>query len=237
MINSKHLPEHIAIIMDGNGRWAKKRFMPRIMGHKKGAKVFRQISKHCSNIGVKYFTAYAFSTENWNRPADEVNGLMNILREYLKDFFISREDYIGFRTKFIGDISFFQSDIVELMKEIEEESSQYNNINVNIAVNYGGRQEILGATKKIATDVEKGIITSADITLDTISDNLYTAGQPDPELIIRTSGEERISNFLLWQSAYAEYVFTDVLWPDFTSKDLDNAIEEFSKRKRRYGGV
>jgi undecaprenyl diphosphate synthase len=223
--------------MDGNGRWAKKRFMPRIVGHKKGARVFRQISKHCSSIGVKYFTAYAFSTENWNRPADEVSGLMNILRDYLRDFFISRQDYVGFKTKFIGDISLFDPDIIQLMKEIEEDSSQYDDINVNIAVNYGGRQEICSAVKKIAEDIEKGVISSNDINSDIISNNLYTANQPDPELIIRTSGEQRISNFLLWQSAYAEYVFTNILWPDFTPKDLDNAIDEFRKRQRRYGGI
>ncbi len=231
------LPEHVAIIMDGNGRWAKRRFLPRIMGHKKGAEVFKKISKHCSKLGIKYFTAYAFSTENWNRSKNEVNGLMNILRDYLKDFFISRSDYVGFKTKFIGDRSVLASDIVNLMDRIEEESSQYNKINVNIAVNYGSRQEILNAIQKISLDVKDGNLDPYSIDVNLVSNYLYTKGQPDPDLIIRTSGEERISNFLLWQAAYSEFVFTDVLWPDFTPNCFDKAIIEFGKRQRRYGGV
>lgn len=231
------LPKHVAIIMDGNGRWAKKRLMPRIMGHKKGAKVFRTISKHCSNLGIKYFTAYAFSTENWKRSQDEISGLMDILRDYLKDFFVSRDDYDGFRTKFIGDRSVLAPDIIDLMNEIEKESAQYDNINVNIAINYGSRQEILRAVKNIAQDSVENKIKTKDINIDLISDYLYTANQPDPDLIIRTSGEERISNFLLWQAAYSEFVFTDVLWPDFTPECFDKAVEEFSSRQRRYGGA
>ena len=235
--NQVLIPKHVAIIMDGNGRWAKKRFMPRIAGHKKGAQVFRTISKHCSTLGIKYFTAYAFSTENWNRSKEEIDGLMNILRNYLKDFFVSRDDYIGFRTKFIGDKSILSQDIVELMNEIEEESKNYDKINVNIAVNYGSRQEIVMAVKSIGQQIKDNKININDVDIDLVSNYLYTKGQPDPDLIIRTSGEQRISNFLLWQSAYAEYVFTQVLWPDFTPKCFDEAIEIFQKRQRRYGGA
>lgn len=231
------LPKHVAIIMDGNGRWAKKRFLPRIMGHKKGAQVFRTISKHCSNLGIKYFTAFAFSTENWSRSKEEIDGLMNILRDYLKDFFVSRDDYVGFRTKFIGDKSVLAKDIVDLMNKIEKESENYDKVNVNIAVNYGSRQEILNAVKKISQDSLDGNLNIKDIDLNTISDYLFTKNQPDPDLIIRTSGEKRISNFLLWQAAYSEFVFTDVLWPDFTTDCFDKAIDEFKKRQRRYGGV
>lgn len=231
--NLLELPKHVAIIMDGNGRWAKKRFLPRIMGHKKGAKVFKTISKHCSQLGIKYFTVFAFSTENWSRSKAEIEGLMDILRDYLKDFFISRNDYVGFKTKFIGDKSVLAQDIVDLMNKIEKESENYDKVNVNIAVNYGSRQEILRAVKNILKDG----LEIKDIDIDTISNYLYTTNQPDPDLIIRTSGEKRISNFLLWQSAYSEFVFTDVLWPDFTTDCFDAAIEEFKKRQRRYGGA
>ncbi len=231
------LPKHVAVIMDGNGRWAKKRFLPRIMGHKKGAQVFRTISKHCSNLGIKYFTVYAFSTENWKRSQDEINGLMNILRDYLKDFFVSRDDYIGFKTKFIGDRSVLDKDIIDLMNEIEKESAQYDKINVNIAINYGSRQEIFNALKNIVQDSIDGKLKNDELKMDLISSYLYTRNQPDPDLIIRTSGEKRISNFLLWQSAYSEFVFTDVLWPDFTPECFDDALAEFGERQRRYGGT
>ena len=231
------IPKHICVIMDGNGRWAKKRFMPRIMGHKKGAEVFKKISKHCAESGVKYFTAYAFSTENWNRSKDEVDGIKNILRDYLKDFFVHPEDYTGYKIKFIGDKSAFEDDIVDMMNQIEKDSYSCKKLNVNIAVNYGSRQEILRAVKQILKEKEEGKIKIEDIDIYTISDHLYTKNQPDPDLVIRTSGEFRISNFLLWQSAYTEYIFTDVLWPDFTTDHFDKAIIEFGKRQRRYGGV
>lgn len=231
------LPRHVAVIMDGNGRWAKRKLLPRLMGHKKGAKVFKTISSHCKSLGIKYFTVYAFSTENWRRSQEEISGLMDILREYLKDFFVYKEDYIGYRTKFIGDKSIIEPDIVDLMEKIEKESEQYDDININIAINYGARQEILSAVKQILSDINLGIVDETQISLDDISNRLYTANQPDPDLLIRTGCEKRLSNFLLWQSAYTELFFTDVLWPDFSPDCFDMAIAEFKNRQRRFGGV
>ncbi len=230
------LPEHLGIIMDGNGRWAKKRGLPRTAGHKAGATTFRKISRYCSNIGIKYLTLYAFSTENWNRPQEEVNTLMRYFREYLqealRDF---RDDTIILR--FIGDITAFPEDIQELMKENQELSSVRDGMVLNLAMNYGGRAEMVYAMKQIGERISKGELTPTEIDEKLISEYLYTANQPDPDLIIRPSGEHRTSNFLLWQSAYAEYYIDDVLWPDYTEKDLNRALLEYSKRNRRFGGV
>ena len=225
------LPEHIAIIMDGNGRWAKKRSLPRTAGHIAGAKTFKNIARYCNKIGLKYLTVYAFSTENWKRPKDEVEGIMNLLRDYLKDAENFKDENI--KVKFIGDLEPLADDIKELIKKDEDGSKDATGLNLNIAINYGGRDEITKAVKRI---VASGI-SPEDITEQTVSDHLYTKGMPDPDFIIRPSGEYRTSNYLLWQSAYSEYWFSDILWPDFTPKHLEKAIEDYNRRNRRFGGV
>lgn len=225
------MPEHIAIIMDGNGRWAKKRSLPRSAGHVAGAKTFKNIARYCNKIGLKYLTVYAFSTENWKRPAEEVNGIMNLLRDYLKDAENFKDENI--KVKFIGNLDPLDDDIKELIRKDEDGSKDATGLSLNIAVNYGGRDEITRAVK----DIINSGIAAEDITEQTVSEHLYTAGMPDPDFIIRPSGEYRLSNYLIWQSAYAEYWFGDVLWPDFTPKHLDRAIEDFNKRNRRFGGV
>ena len=225
------LPEHIAIIMDGNGRWAKKRSLPRTAGHIAGAKTFKNIARYCNKIGLKYLTVYAFSTENWKRPQAEVDGIMNLLRDYLKDAENFKHENI--KVKFIGDLEPLADDIKELIKKDEDGSKDATGLKLNIAINYGGRDEITKAVKKIAAEG----INPDDITEATISEHLYTAGMPDPDFIIRPSGEYRLSNYLIWQSAYAEYWFSDVLWPDFTPKHLEKAIDEYNHRNRRFGGV
>ena len=225
------LPRHIAIIMDGNGRWAKKRSMPRSTGHVAGAKTFKNIARYCNKIGLEYLTVYAFSTENWKRPKDEVDGIMNLLRDYLKDAENFKSDNI--KVKFIGNLEPLADDIKELIKKDEEGSKDATGLKLNIAINYGGRDEIVNAVKKIITSE----IPADQITEDTVSENLYTADMPDPDFIIRPSGEYRLSNYLIWQSAYAEYWFSDVLWPDFKPKHLEKAIEDFNNRNRRFGGV
>ncbi len=230
------LPQHIGIIMDGNGRWAKKRGLPRSAGHTAGAQNFRTITRYCSDIGIKYLTVYAFSTENWKRPSDEVGALMTLFKQYLNEALTDfKDDSIVVR--FIGDISAFSKDLQELIIRTQEESKHRDGMVLNIAMNYGSRDELLMATKKIAEKVKSGEMSVEDITEDTISQNLYTANQPDPDLIIRPSGEYRISNFLLWQSAYTEFVIMDKLWPDFSKDDLDMALEIFAKRNRRFGGI
>ena len=230
-ISNRVLPQHIAIIMDGNGRWAKNRSLPRTAGHVAGAKNFKDIARYCNKIGLKYLTVYAFSTENWKRPKDEVAGIMNLLRDYLRDAENFKDENI--KVKFIGNLDPLDEDIKELIKKNEKGSQNATGLNLNIAVNYGGRDEITFAVKKI---VEAGIL-SEQITEDTISQNLYTAGMPDPDFIIRPSGEYRLSNYLIWQSAYAEYWFSDILWPDFKPKHLEMAIDEYNRRNRRFGGV
>ena len=222
------LPEHIAIIMDGNGRWAKKRSLPRTAGHAAGSKNFKDIARYCNKIGLKYLTVYAFSTENWKRPKEEVDNIMKIFKEYLEDAKNFKDENI--QVQFIGDRSVLDPEIRRLMKEAEDESIDATGLHLNIAINYGGRDEIVHAVK----DIVASGVSSDDITEQTISDRLYTAGQPDPDFIIRPSGEYRLSNYLIWQSAYAEYWFSDILWPDFKPKDLDRAIEDFNKRKTRY---
>lgn len=225
------LPTHIAIIMDGNGRWAKKRSLPRTAGHAAGSKNFKDIARYCNKIGLKYLTVYAFSTENWKRPKEEVDNIMKIFKDYLEDAKNFKDENIMVR--FIGDRSVLDPDIIRLMKEAEDASADATGLKLNIAINYGGRDEIVHAVK----DIVKSGISADDITEQTISEHLYTAGQPDPDFIIRPSGEYRLSNYLIWQSAYAEYWFSDILWPDFKSKDLDRAIDDFNKRNRRFGGV
>ena len=230
------LPEHIGIIMDGNGRWAKKRKLPRSAGHNAGGKVFRTITRYCSDIGIKYLTVYAFSTENWKRPKDEVDALMKLFKDYLEEALTDfKEDSIIVR--FIGDKTPFSDDLKALMVENEEGSKDRDGMVLNIAMNYGSRDEIVRAVKNISGCVKNGEYDIDSINEDLISDNLYTAGQPDPDLIIRPSGEYRISNFLLWQSAYTEFVIMNKLWPDFKKEDLDEAINIYNNRNRRFGGV
>ena len=233
------LPRHIGIIMDGNGRWAKQRGIARSEGHKKGAEVFRAICEYARDLGVEYLTFYAFSTENWKRPADEVSAIMNLFRDYLFEAQEREEEnkQKGMRICYIGDRRALPDDIVTLIDELEKNSADKNVITINLAVNYGGRDEILHAVKAIAQKVEAGELKADDISLKDIDGNLFTAGQPDPDLIIRPSGEYRLSNFLIWQAAYSELWFSDILWPDFTPDDLDKAILDYAKRNRRFGGV
>ncbi len=230
------LPSHIGIIMDGNGRWAKKRGLPRKAGHSAGAKTFRKITRYCSDIGIKYLTVYAFSTENWKRPDDEVKSLMKLFKSYLEEALEDFKDD-SIVVKFIGDKSKFDDDLRSLMIENEESSKDRNGMVLNIAMNYGSRDEIIRAVKNICTDVMDSKLLKDDIDEKIFSDYLYTSGQPDPDLIIRPSGEYRISNFLLWQSAYTEFVIMNKLWPDFEKSDLDEALKIYSSRNRRYGGV
>ena len=239
MLENISLPEHIGVIMDGNGRWAKQRGLERSAGHKAGADVFRRICDYAAEIGIKYITFYAFSTENWKRPAGEVSAIMDLFRDYLFEAQEREEENIakGMRIRYIGDRTALPEDIVRLIEQLENQSADKTTITVNLAVNYGGRDEILNAVKRLAKKVEAGELKAENITLNDIDGNLYTAGQPDPDLIIRPSGEYRLSNFLIWQAAYSEFWFSDILWPDFTSDDLDKAIIEYSKRNRRFGGV
>ena len=225
------LPTHIAIIMDGNGRWAKKRSLPRTAGHAAGSKNFKDIARYCNKIGLKYLTVYAFSTENWKRPKEEVDNIMKIFKEYLEDAKNFKDENI--KVRFIGDRSVLDADIIRLMQESEDASRDATGLNLNIAINYGGRDEIVHAVKNI---VDSGIAPN-EITEQTITDHLYTAGQPDPDFIIRPSGEYRLSNYLIWQSAYSEYWFSDFLWPDFKPKDLEIAIDDYNHRNRRFGGI
>lgn len=234
--NAVKLPQHLGIIMDGNGRWAKKRGLPRSAGHTAGANNFRTITRYCSSIGIKYLTVYAFSTENWKRPLEEVSALMKLFKQYLEE---ALRDFMdeNIRVRFIGDVSVFSEDLRNLIARVEKESSVKTGMVLNIAMNYGGRAEITHAVRELAAQVQAGKIDPEKIGEEEISSRLYTAGQPDPDLIIRPSGECRISNFLLWQSAYAEYIIMDILWPDFKTADLDWALREYSNRNRRFGGV
>jgi undecaprenyl diphosphate synthase len=222
--------------MDGNGRWAKRRGLPRSAGHSAGAANFKTMVRYCSSIGIKYATFYAFSTENWKRPSDEVNALMSLFKQYLED---ALRDFLheNIKVKFLGDTSVFSDELQELFARTEATSADKTGMVLNIAMNYGGRSEIVHSVKQIAAEAAKGTLDPESITEKTIEDRLYTAGQPDPDLIIRPSGEYRTSNFLLWQSAYAEYIILDILWPDFKPKDLDRALDEYSNRNRRFGGL
>ena len=228
-------PKHIAIIMDGNGRWAKQRGLPRTAGHAAGAEAFRRIANYCRTLGVEYLTVYAFSTENWKRSAEEVAGIMKLLRRYLEEALRDMEKN-RVRFRFFGDLSRLSPELQTLCHDAENRSEDYD-VQVNFCLNYGGRDEIVRAARAFAADAAAGKINPEALTEESFSDYLYSAGVPDPELIIRPSGEQRISNFLLWQSAYSEYVFMNVLWPDFTPVHLDEAIAEYHRRNRRFGGT
>ena len=229
------MPRHIAIIMDGNGRWAKKRGMPRTYGHVQGALNFRKLLRYAREIGVEYISFYAFSTENWKRPDDEVHALMDLMRKYLKEAYDYFDDRV--RVILLGDREDFEADLRQQFTDIEKDTGAFEKMTAGIAANYGPRHEITGAVKEIAKLVQDGKIQPDDITEEMISDHLYTREMPDVDLMIRPGGEQRISNFLLWQCAYAEFYFCDTLWPDFDSKELDKAIVEFARRTRRFGGL
>ncbi len=229
------LPRHIAIILDGNGRWAKKRGLPRTAGHAAGAETFRRIATYCKNIGVDYLTVYAFSTENWKRPPEEVGTIMKLLDRYLREAIATMErDKI--RMRVLGDVSALSPELQAEIARTNEISQRYQGFQANICLNYGGRDEIIHAARRYAEDYAAGRV-NGELTEEGFGSYLYSAGIPDPDLMIRPGGEVRISNFLLWQCAYSEFYFTDVLWPDFTSAELDKAIAEFRRRDRRYGGV
>lgn len=237
MFRKKHelpdkLPVHIGIIMDGNGRWAKNRGLSRSVGHSAGANTFKSITRYCNKIGIKYLTVYAFSTENWKRPKDEVDAIMKLLKDYLIDSVNFKDENV--KVKFIGDMSRLDSELVELIKKSECDSADATGLCLNVALNYGGRDEIVHAVRSMASS---GEIDLTNLSEEQLSEHLYTAGMPDVDLIIRPSGEYRLSNFLIWQSAYAEYWFTDKLWPDFSEKDIDNAVIAYASRDRRYGGT
>lgn len=236
MPDFSNLPAHVGVIMDGNGRWAKRRGLPRKMGHKVGAETFRTIVRYANRIGLRYMTMYVFSTENWSRPKDEVNAIMDLLRKYLEDVDNYRSENI--RIRFLGDLTVFDAKMQAKMAEIEKTSQDNTGLTLNLAVNYGGRSELTSAARQLALDAATGKIRPEEITEQMLADRLYTKGEPDVDLIIRPSGEYRLSNFLIWQSAYAEYVFMDeILWPDFKPADLDRALEEYQCRNRRFGGV
>jgi len=230
------LPTHIGIIMDGNGRWAKKRGLPRSIGHKEGASNFKRITMYASKIGLQYLTMYAFSTENWRRPETEVGALMRLFKQYLEE---ALRDFLdeNIKVNFLGDVTKFPIDLQGLIQEVTEVSKNRTGMVLNLAMNYGGRAEILRAVNMLTEKMRCGERTDYHITEQDITDHLYTAAQPDPDLIIRPSGEQRISNFLLWQSAYSEFAYFDILWPDFKEKDLDEAIELFAARQRRFGAI
>ena len=231
-----NVPQHVAIILDGNGRWAKKRMMPRNYGHAQGSKTVEQICEDAWNLGIKYLTVYAFSTENWKRPEKEVNALMKLLRSYLKDC-IKRTTKNNMRVRVIGDKTGLSDDIRQAIEELEQVSSVNTGLNFTIAINYGSRDEMRRAMVRMAGDVELGKVASADITEELFNSYLDTWDIPDPDLLIRTSGEQRLSNFLLWQLAYTEFLFMDVLWPDFNRNELVRAIRQYNGRERRFGGI
>ncbi len=230
------IPQHIAIIMDGNGRWAKKRGMPRTMGHTVGAETFRTIATCCRDLGVRYLTVYAFSTENWKRPRQEVDAIMTLLDQYLREAIRDAEKN-GTRLVIFGDQAPLSAELRELCRESGQVSEVYDKTQINICLNYGGRDELLRAMRACAAECIASGRDPETLTEEDISAHLYSAGVPDPDLVIRPSGEIRISNFLLWQSAYAEYYFTDVLWPDFDNHELYRAIGSYQNRSRRFGGV
>lgn len=230
------IPNHVAIILDGNGRWAKKRHLPRNYGHTKGSKVVEKICEEAYNIGISYLTIYAFSTENWKRPDDEVEALMKLLKSYLKSCIHTCKKN-NMRVKVLGDISRLSDDIKKSIAELENVSAENTGLNFQVALNYGSRDEILRGIKNLIKDYDNKEITLDEINNELFSNYLDTKGIPDPDLLIRTSGEQRLSNYLLWQLAYSELYFTDVLWPDFTKEDLLKAIESYNNRDRRYGGV
>ena len=242
------LPRHIAIIMDGNGRWAAKRALPRSAGHAAGAETFRRVATRCKDIGIEYLTVYAFSTENWKRPDDEIGAIMGLLEKYLKEA-LEKMERDRVRMRFLGDVSVLSPGLRALIEQAEELSRRFEGVLVSVCVNYGGRDEILRAAENYAQSrVERGLIPRDGVTRDegaesgrlteeAFSAYMYTEGMPDPDLVIRPSGEMRLSNFLLWQLAYSELYFTDVLWPDFDERELDRAIRSYQSRQRRFGSI
>ena len=231
-----NVPQHIAIIMDGNGRWAKKRGLPRTAGHAAGGEAFRRIANYCRTLGVKYLTVYAFSTENWKRSETEVSGIMRLLANYLKEALRDMEkNHVRFC--FFGDLSRLSPKLQKLCLDAQSRSTEYHEVQVNFCLNYGGRDEIIRAIGKYALDVAQGKQDVSELNETLFSEYLDSAGVPDPELVIRPSGEMRLSNFLPWQTVYSEFVFMDVLWPDFGPEELDAAIEEYRRRNRRFGGA
>lgn len=231
---AKLLPRHIAIILDGNGRWAKRRGLPRTAGHAAGAETFRRIATYCKDIGIDYLTVYAFSTENWKRPREEVDAIMGLLGKYLREAVDTMErDHI--RLKILGDPEILPKNLRDLIDETADISTHYEGFQANVCLNYGGRDEIIRAALRFAEDYKAG--KAATLTEESFSNYMFSAGIPDPDLIIRPGGEMRLSNFLMWESAYSELIFTDVLWPDFTSGDIDAAIAEYQRRDRRFGGI
>ena len=232
--NEENLPKHIAIIMDGNRRWARAKGMPVALGHKEGAKTLEKIVRHCNKIGIKYLTVYAFSTENWKRAEDEVNSLMLLLQTYIEDY-SKRADSENIKVQFLGDTSAFKPKMQKGIENCIERTKNNTGVTFNIALNYGGRAEILKAVKEILNMVKQGSLNVEDISEDIISNSLYTKGMPDPDLLIRTSGEMRLSNFLPWQLVYSEFLFVEKNWPDFSEEDLESAIFEYQKRTRKFG--
>ena len=230
------IPQHVAVILDGNGRWAKRKGIPRAMGHKAGCETLEKMVRIASDTGIRYFTVYGFSTENWKRPKDEVDALMKLLRQYLKDC-IKRSMKNNMCVKVLGDVTPLDDDLKESIQKLEEVSKNNTGLHFQVALNYGSRDEMLRAMKKLVEDIAAGDKSADDISEDLFQEYLDTKGIPDPDLLIRTSGEERLSNFLLWQLAYTEFYFTDVLWPDFNKKELQKAIAYYNHRDRRFGGV
>ena len=229
-------PRHIAIIMDGNGRWAKQRGLPRTAGHAAGAETFRTIANYCRTLGVEYLTVYAFSTENWKRSTEEIGGIMKLLAKYLREAMADMEkNHVRFR--FWGDLSRLSPELQKLCMDAQNRSASFDDVQVNFCLNYGGRDEIVRAARDLATRAKAGTLDPDEITEDLFAQSLYSASVPDPELVIRPSGEKRLSNFLPWQTVYSEFVYMNVLWPDFTPEDLDEAIAEYHRRSRRFGGV
>lgn len=235
-MEERKVPRHVAIILDGNGRWAKKRMLPRNAGHAAGSKNVEKICAAAGDMGIEYVTMYAFSTENWSRPKEEVDALMKLLHSYLKDC-LKTSKKNNMQVRVIGDISKLDKDLQERIIELERVSAENTGLHFQVALNYGSRDEIKRSIISIANEVKEGSLLPEDITEDIISSHLDTSGIPDPDLMIRTSGEQRLSNYLLWQLAYAEFYFTDVLWPDFSKKDLQKAVEFYQSRDRRFGGV
>lgn len=233
-ILEKPVPAHIAVVMDGNGRWAKQQGLPRIFGHQQGRKILRQTVGHCLDLGVKFLTVYAFSTENWKRPKEEVDGLMLLLEEAIQGEYEDLQRQ-GIRVAFLGELEELSDRLQEKIRFIQEATGNNQKLQLNICLNYGGRREIAEALKKMARRIARGEMDLEEINERAVSDYLYTAGIPDPDLLIRTGGEKRLSNYLLWQSAYAEIYFTDIFWPDFTKERLWEAVADFQRRDRRFG--
>ncbi len=234
-LENAKIPVHVGVIMDGNGRWAKKRGLPRKVGHRQGAQNFRAITRHAKEVGVKYITFYAFSTENWKRPKDEVDALMNLFEKYLDELDDFLKEHV--RIRFIGDRTKLSESLQKKMLDSEQKSKDFDIMTLLLAINYGGRDEICHSCRTLARQVKEGKLEPDDITMDMIEQNLYTQDVPPVDLVIRPSGEQRLSNFMIWQCAYAEFYYSDILWPDFNNDEFDKAILAYSDRNRRFGGV